>query len=128
MPTNSNRVPDCVPDSPTNVQIQNLRNGGRMKFPNLKTVLGLFVIVGSVCLFSTNASATTVGLLRVDSGAGGVTVGLNSSTGSPRGEGPGHFLLEPVLRSQVLWGILWLEAQGRCSIFPAALYCLSPIS
>jgi hypothetical protein len=64
-----------------------------MKFPILKTVLGLFVIVGSVCLVSTNASATTIGLLRVDSGAGGVTVGLNSLDWLPTGGGTGTFLV-----------------------------------
>ena len=64
-----------------------------MKFPNLKTVLGLFVLVGSVCLFSTNASATTIGLLRVDSGAGGVTVGLNSVDWLPTGGGTGTFVI-----------------------------------
>jgi hypothetical protein len=64
-----------------------------MKLPNLKTILGLFVLIGSVCLFSTNVSATTVGLLRVDSGAGGVTVGLNSLDWLPTGGGTGTFLV-----------------------------------
>ena len=64
-----------------------------MKFPNLKTVLGLFVLIGSVCLFSTNASATTIGLLRVDSGAGGVTVGLTSVDWLPTGGGTGTFVI-----------------------------------
>ena len=64
-----------------------------MMFPNLKTVLGLFVIVGSVCLFSSNASASTVGLLRVDSGSGGVIVGLNSIDWLPTGGGTGTFVV-----------------------------------
>ena len=64
-----------------------------MKFPNLKTFLGLFVLIGSVCIFSTNASATTIGLLRVDSGAGGVTVGLTSVDWLPTGLGTGTFLI-----------------------------------
>jgi hypothetical protein len=64
-----------------------------MKFPNLKIILGLALLIGSVCLFSSNASATTVGLLRVDSGAGGVTVGLNSIDWLPTGGGSGTFLV-----------------------------------
>jgi hypothetical protein len=64
-----------------------------MMFPNLKTVLGLFVVVGSVCLFSSNASASTVGLLRVDSGSGGVVVGLNSVDWLPTGGGTGTFVI-----------------------------------
>jgi hypothetical protein len=64
-----------------------------MKFPNMKTFLGLVLMMGSVCLFSSNASATTVGLLRVDSGAGGVTVGLNSIDWLPAGGGTGTFVV-----------------------------------
>ena len=65
-----------------------------MKVPKLRIVLGLFVLIGSVCLFSTTASATTVGLLRVDSGGGGVTVGLNSIDWvPPTGGGTGTFVI-----------------------------------
>jgi hypothetical protein len=48
-----------------------------MEFPSLKQVGGLLLIIGSVFLFAANASATPIGLVRVDSGAGGVTVGIN---------------------------------------------------
>jgi len=58
-----------------------------MKFLNLKIVLGLLLMMGSVCLFSTNASATTVGLLQIASGSGSVTVGLNTIDWMPPGGG-----------------------------------------
>ena len=65
-----------------------------MRFLNLKIVLGLLLMIGSVFLFSTNASATTVGLLQIDSGAGSVTVGLNSIDWLPPvGGGTGTFLV-----------------------------------
>ena len=63
-------------------------------FPNLKTVLSLFVIVGSICLFSSNVSATTLGLLQIDSGSGNVTVGLNTIDWTPPvGGGSGTFVV-----------------------------------
>ena len=65
-----------------------------MKFLNLKIVFSLLLMMGSVCVFSTNASATTVGLLQVDSGAGSVTVGLNTIDWMPpAGGGSGTFVV-----------------------------------
>jgi PEP-CTERM motif len=65
-----------------------------MKFPNLKSLLGLALLMGSVCLFSMNASASTVGLLQIDSGSGSVTVGLTSVDWLPPvGGGSGTFVV-----------------------------------
>src|SRR5215212_5210540 len=65
-----------------------------MMFPNLKIVLSLLIMIGSIFLFSTNASATTVGLLQIDSGSGSVTVGLNTIDWlPPTGGGSGTFVV-----------------------------------
>jgi len=64
-----------------------------MMFPGLRPVAALVVIVGALFMFSADASATALGLLRLDSGSGGVTVGLNFIDWLPAGGGTGTFVV-----------------------------------
>ena len=63
-------------------------NGGRMKFPVLRHAVGFLAVLVSLFVFASTASATPVGLVRFDSGAGGVTVGINFVDWTPPVGGP----------------------------------------
>jgi hypothetical protein len=65
-----------------------------MRCRGLKQLLVLVAVMAAVVVFVADASATPVGLLRLDSGAGGVTVGLNFIDWTPPvGGGNGTFLV-----------------------------------
>ncbi|HVQ64953.1 MAG TPA: hypothetical protein VMT78_10485, partial [Terriglobia bacterium] len=66
-----------------------------MRCRNLRQQLvALLVVLGALVIFSSDASAIPLGLLRMDSGAGFVTVGINFIDWSPPTGGPnGSFVV-----------------------------------
>ena len=66
-----------------------------MRCRNLRQQLvALLVVLGALVIFSADASAIPLGLLRMDSGAGFVTVGINFIDWSPPTGGPnGSFVV-----------------------------------
>jgi len=97
-----------------------------MEFPRLRPVVALVVMIGALFMFSADASATALGLLRLDSGSGGVTVGIDFVDWLPTGGGTGTFVVGsgstltgaggPVLSGQT--GVL-TDLSGA-TVFPVA--------